>query len=91
MSLKLTVLDSATLGGDIDLSMLEKFGELKIYSNTSPENFTEHVADSDVIILNKVRVGRQNLPECNILGRRGQYRPLARLCVTRADRYKYDP
>ena len=64
MSLKLTVLDSATLGGDIDLSMLEKFGELKIYSNTSPENFTEHIADSDVIVLNKVRVGRQNLPEC---------------------------
>ena len=64
MSLKLAVLDSATLGGDIDLSMLEKFGELKIYANTAPEDFADHVGDSDVIILNKIKVGRQNLPEC---------------------------
>lgn len=64
MSLKLTVLDSATLGSDIDLSMFEKFGELRVFKNTSPEDFVKNVADSDVIILNKIKVGRHNLPEC---------------------------
>ena len=64
MSLKLTVLDSATLGSDIDLSMFEKFGELRVFKNTPPEDFVKNVADSDVIILNKIKVGRHNLPEC---------------------------
>lgn len=67
MSLKLTVLDSATLGDDIDLTMFERFGELKIFKNTSPEDFVKNVSDSDVIILNKVKVGRHNLPECKNL------------------------
>ncbi len=64
MSLKLTVLDSATLGSDIDLSMFERFGELRIFMNTSAEDFAKNVADSDVIILNKIKVGRHNLSEC---------------------------
>lgn len=67
MSLKLTVLDSATLGSDIDLSMFEDFGELRVFKNTAPEDFVKNVADSDVIILNKVKVGRHNLPECRNL------------------------
>ncbi len=67
MSLKLTVLDSATLGSDIDLSMFEGFGELRVFKNTAPEDFVKNVADSDVIILNKVKVGRHNLPECRNL------------------------
>ena len=67
MSLKLTVLDSATLGGDIDLSMFERFGELRIFQNTSPEDFAKNVADSDVIILNKIKVGEHNLPACKNL------------------------
>ena len=36
MSLKLTVLDSATLGSDIDLSMFEKFGELRVFKIPPP-------------------------------------------------------
>ena len=64
MALKLTVLDSSTLGADIDLSMFECFGELRIFTNTAPEDFVKNVGDSDVIILNKVKAGRHNLPEC---------------------------
>lgn len=67
MGLKLTVLDSATLGADIDLSMFERFGELRVFQNTAPEDFVNNVADSDVIILNKVKVGRHNLPACKNL------------------------
>lgn len=67
MGLKLTVLDSATLGADIDLSMFERFGELRVFQNTAPEDFVNNVAESDVIILNKIKVGRHNLPACKNL------------------------
>ena len=62
--MKLTFLDAATLGADIDLSLFKKFGELKVYNSTTEEEFTDHVSDSDVIIFNKVKVGRHNLPAC---------------------------
>ena len=64
MSLKISMLDSSTLGSDIDLSIFERFGELRIFANTAPEDVVKNIADSDVVILNKVKVGRHNLPEC---------------------------
>lgn len=62
--MKLTFLDSATIGSDIDLSLFEKYGELITYRTTAPEEFVEHVGDSDVIIVNKLKVGSHNLPYC---------------------------
>ena len=62
--MKIVFLDAATIGGDVDLSLYEKYGELKVYSTTTQEEFTDHVGDSDVIIINKLKVGRQNLPAC---------------------------
>lgn len=62
--MKIVVLDASTLGADIDLSLYEKYGELTVYQSTSEEEFADHVADSDVIIINKLKVGRQNLPAC---------------------------
>jgi glycerate dehydrogenase len=35
-----------------------------VYPTTAPEDFAERVADSDVIIINKLKVGRDNLPLC---------------------------
>ena len=62
--MKIVFLDAATIGGDVDLSLYEKYGELKVYNTTTQEEFAEHVGDSDVIIINKLKVGRQNLPAC---------------------------
>ncbi len=62
MPLKITFLDAGTIGDDIDLSMFEKFGQLRVYGTTSEEEFCDHVGDSDVVIINKVKVGRHNLP-----------------------------
>ena len=62
--MKIVFLDALTIGRDIDLSLLEKYGELKVYDTTSQEEFVDHVGDSDVIIINKLKVGRQNLPYC---------------------------
>lgn len=62
--MKIVFLDASTIGADIDLSLFEKYGCLKVYSTTSQEEFVEHVGDSDVIIINKLKVGRDNLPAC---------------------------
>ncbi len=65
--MKITFLDSATIGSDIDLSMFKPLGELVVFETTSQEEFADHVADSDVIIINKIKVGRDNLPTCQKL------------------------
>lgn len=62
--MKIAFLDALTIGADIDLSLYKKYGDLTVYSTTAEHEFTDHVADSDVIIVNKLKVGRQNLPSC---------------------------
>ena len=62
--MKISFLDASTIGSDIDLSLYKRFGELKVYSSTTQDEFVDHVGDSDVIIINKLKVGRQNLPSC---------------------------
>ena len=64
MPLKIVFLDAATIGADIDLSMFEKYGSLTVFQNTSQDDFVKNVGDSDVIIINKLKVGRENLPFC---------------------------
>lgn len=57
--MKITVLDRMSLGEDTPLSVLDKFGETIIYDSTSAEELVDHVADSDVIVLNKVKITAQ--------------------------------
>jgi len=59
--MKIVVLDSATLGEDLDLSPLNELGEVTVYAHTAPEEVREHIADADTVILNKVRLGEENL------------------------------
>lgn len=64
MSLNIVFLDAATIGSDIDLSMFEKYGKLTVFQSTSQDEFVKNAQDSDVIIINKLKVGRDNLPLC---------------------------
>ena len=59
--MKITVLDSATLGEDLDLSPLSEVMETEIYVNTPPESVAERIAGSDVVIINKVKLNESNL------------------------------
>lgn len=59
--MKLAVLDAATLGSDMDLSLFSEFGELVCYPKTSAEEMEEHIRDADVLILNKVRCNAETL------------------------------
>jgi lactate dehydrogenase-like 2-hydroxyacid dehydrogenase len=56
--LKLVILDGDTLGEDLDLSLFSQFGEVTIYGKTSPAERIERVADSDIVITNKVVIDR---------------------------------
>lgn len=59
--MKITVLDSATLGRDLDLSPLSRVGEPEIYDNTAPEQVAERLSDCEVVIVNKIKLGEAEL------------------------------
>ncbi len=54
--MKITVLDRSAMGMDIPLQMLEQFGEVTIYDSTSAHEVAERISDSEVIVLNKVKI-----------------------------------
>ena len=62
MGMKITVLDAAALGEDLDLSPLNAVGDVTVWNRTAPEEVRARITDCDAIILNKVRIGDEQLP-----------------------------
>lgn len=63
--MKTVILDGKTLGDDIDLDI---FGDdTEIYGTTEPELVPKRVKDAEVIILNKIKLGEQNLKDAKNL------------------------
>ena len=54
--MKITILDKIAMGDDTPFEVLNKFGEVNFYQTTEQRQVLSHVADSDVIILNKVKI-----------------------------------
>ena len=71
--MKIAVLDAGTLGDDLSLSPLSEFGEVAIYRETPPALVIERIADADIAVLTKVRLGRENL---------GSAKKLKLICIT---------
>ena len=61
--LKIAVLDAATLGDDVDLSIFDTLGEVVVYPTTNAEQFEEHAKDADVLVINKLKLNASNLPK----------------------------
>lgn len=59
--MRITVLDAATLGNDLSLEPLAETGELTVWQTTAPEEIPSRVRDSDVLVLNKLRLNGSNL------------------------------
>lgn len=59
--MKIVVLDANTLGEDISLEMIDKCGECFIYKETLAKDVKERIEDAEVIILNKIKLNRENL------------------------------
>lgn len=59
--MKIAILDAATLGNDIDLSLFNSLGEVSVYSLTEPSLIPERIKDSEVCIINKVKLNESVL------------------------------
>ena len=65
--MKIVLLDTATLGEDIDLSPITSLGEAVEYKNTSPEQISERLKGANVAVLNKLKLNASNLSEAKDL------------------------
>lgn len=62
MKYNIVLTDCATVtAGDLDLSVLEQFGNVTYYDYTSPEDTAERIKDADIVILNKTVLGEAEL------------------------------
>ena len=61
--MKICVLDVATLGADLDLSLLSAVGEVTCYDATPPHLVRERIAGQDVVVINKIKINADTLPE----------------------------
>lgn len=59
--MKITLLDAGTLGNDMNFDLFSKFGETVVFENTSDYEVISHIDDSDVIIVNKIKLNKNNL------------------------------
>lgn len=70
--MKIVVLDSYPLDtGDVDWSAMGSQGELVLWPETRPEQIAERVKGADIVLTNKVPVGKremESLKDCRLLG-----------------------
>lgn len=59
--MKIAILDAKTLGDDMEFSQFDKFGEVQVYQTTSALQLEDRIKDVDVIIVNKIKLGENNL------------------------------
>lgn len=59
--MKITVLDAGTLGNDVDLSVITDLGDAELFEKTAEDEAAERIKDSEVVILNKVKLNENNL------------------------------
>ncbi len=64
--MKIVILDRATLGFDIDVSIFEKYGEVISYDITKKEDTKQRIKDADIVLTNKVIIGKDELENCNV-------------------------
>lgn len=59
--MKIVFLDAASVGADISTEPIAALGDYIAYEQTSAEEVAERVAEADVVVTNKVPLGRGNL------------------------------
>ncbi len=63
----IVLLDTATLGEDIDLSPIqavEGIDRVIEYKNTAPDQVADRLREADAVMVNKLKLGAHNLPLC---------------------------
>lgn len=60
--LNIVLTDAATVNaGDLDLTVLEEFGNVTYYKETSPEQTADRIKDADIVIINKTVIGKPEI------------------------------
>ena len=59
--MKISILERDSLGIDVDMSEIDKLGEVTVYPATTVENAVEHIGDADIIIANKLSLNAETL------------------------------
>jgi len=65
--MKLALLDRKTLGEDLDLSSLQKFGTLTVYDTTTPQETAQRISQSQIVITNKVVIDKTHMEQAREL------------------------
>lgn len=65
--MKISILERDSLGIDVDMSEIDKLGEVTVYPATTIENAVEHIGDADIIIANKLPLNAETLKEAKNL------------------------
>lgn len=65
--MKIVILDSATLGDDIDLSPIYDVGEVTEYKATVLSELTDRIRYAEAIVVNKIRLGEKELKNAEAL------------------------
>lgn len=64
--MKIVILDRKTLGFDIDVSIFNKFGSVTSYDVTKKDETKSRIKDADIILTNKVYVGKDELENSKV-------------------------
>ena len=64
---QIVILDAKTLGEDLDLGVLERFGRVVRYETTTAEETLERIASADIAITNKVVITANMMQESSRL------------------------
>lgn len=54
--MKITVFDIASIGTDIDISPITSLGKCEVFESTSPEEVKARIADTEIAVLNKIKM-----------------------------------
>lgn len=60
--MKISILDIATLGDDLNFDAIHCLGDVTVYDITKQEDVIDRIRDAEVLILNKVKLNKTNLP-----------------------------
>jgi len=64
--MKIVILDKATLGSDVDISVFDSLGEIVSYDMTLENETIERIKDADIVITNKVVIGKEEMDNSSL-------------------------
>ena len=59
--MKISVLDKCSLGNDLPFDILCKYGQVDIYDSTDEAHLCDRIKESDIIVINKIKITEQIL------------------------------